>query len=455
MFGKKLLSLVSLLFAGSQLKSVLAECTVNYDATNGCVLGAGSSCALNEQGYYVVDDGKGGAKLLCKVTDATSINKVEDEVGYFKIVSGGYATRKSNNDIGSIADGSITDCTGGEGFLGPDFKLCIDVDKNNALQYDENGQNNYLITIKNGATNIFDSTDDKKVVVKADANSFTLDSNFKDGNDYCVDSNKVIRTRKEDLCNGSECNYYTKDKDGWKATTTNVQRVEDPNCDPTNCSDSNCTCKTGYHYSSKGTGSHLYKCEEGKGCGSVLADENVPFGYVVAHDKSYIVCEANGVCKPYTLESDCGDTAQSGTLFGTNADDAQLCIVPSNSSPVTAPVGTDGKFMVPYQASLIGIGAINDDGYFITMEIKEKSVTILKETIRYRYTDTDDTNTKSLYKVFSRTEAFNTKSTAGAICNATGKPFEYMLVQWTVAGVSFNGKVDYYVAGDNSDLPTE
>jgi len=179
-----------------------------------------------------------------------------------------------------------------------------------------------------------------------------------------------IMTRKTGLCQPDslgECTYYNCDGSSCEISETNEE------CKACNPVSDDGTCAAGIHL----VGNTIYSCDHSTGCDLVTGDD-IPLGYVVAYDKSYIVCKADGHCEALTLETDCGATGKSGTLFGTDADDAQLCIIPDRTSPVTAPVSTGAKYMVPYKATLIGIEALNGNDYFIAMEITGKNVKVLK-----------------------------------------------------------------------------
>ncbi|OUM69763.1 hypothetical protein PIROE2DRAFT_68488 [Piromyces sp. E2] len=268
----------------------------------------------------------------------------------------------------------------------------------------------------------------------------------KTGENFYVDQTSKIYERKQALCKAeSDCSHYIDCSKGVCALSR-MNIDGDAACTP---SAGKASCALGIHLESQ----DIYDCGL-RECVKITGSD-IPLGYVVAHDNKYIACGADGKCQTATMATDCGDGGQSGTLTGNNAGDAQLCIIPSGDSPVTAPVSTAGKFMVPYKATLLGIGALTGNGYFISVEIDgDKNVKILQETVRYRYTDTDHTSHKtSLYKIYSRTDAQD-EGESGEICGSGGYRFEYKLVQWTPAGETLNAKVDYYVEGDNSDLPS-
>jgi len=225
MFSKKILSIVGLLFIGSQITSVSADCSITL--TNGD--GADSvECTCDVKGYYVVQgtSTEQGAELTLNAGSGTVYKYVmvtgDDECLAIDANSGSDSRRFRSSTTFSL-DGS-KDITLGD-------------------------SKSYILT--DGDT-IFTGTGTKKVIVKSTSNSVVLDRELMGKTyNYCVDSNLRVLNRKEDLCTNSsgECEYYQCANGECKKEAENLPPLierANPDCNLNSPDDE--TCQNGGYY---------------------------------------------------------------------------------------------------------------------------------------------------------------------------------------------------------------
>ncbi|OUM69759.1 hypothetical protein PIROE2DRAFT_57191 [Piromyces sp. E2] len=271
MFGKKILSLVGVLFLGSQIASVNAACQITISGCPGdCQCELGSSHDTCQNGYYAVAAGDGANKTPNSgITDGLLIKFSGDNVGDDCNVitdNGYYKSLETNKYIVKGASGAnmITagnGCTAGKVDSEDGYKFCLDGtagDGTNKISW--NDGNYYLVDtttadVFTGDTNgvavvvskddaIVDAglTNDSKnyLVINKKASYGTpttavdqiiavtnggtdlgkVTAGFSDGDDYCVsDATKQITPKIDNFCNSAlssvDCDqYYTYESTG-------------------------------------------------------------------------------------------------------------------------------------------------------------------------------------------------------------------------------------------------
>jgi len=491
MFGK-ILSIVGLLFLGSQITSVSAEvCGFGTVSTDGCTLTG--DCNSSNYGYYgvfkaaddgytVVNDDKNNIDIdgiLVRIFDddgTTACEPVEGPIAYYKSTwndATKYLKATGTGKVVNIAtEDSDNACTTAAGSIKSDGSaVCID-NLGNSIDFGTYGHlisdtgsvfggSKVVISSTNNIIKKVDLSDQKDRLVddngtiKAITYQLTdAESNFDEDIDYCVDENLIIWKRKEALCGaGSDCTYYTKDQSGWTKTDNNVPRVDSstPVCDP---ADDNGTCAKGYHLVSGDITNSLYFCDGETGCGDdAISETSIPIGYLVnAGGEGYIKCEFSAgtrVCSSASVvaagSSSSDDCKTVGGLYKDyTGGKINLCLDSTSKISIDlettddSGVATQGKYILPLGGSTsgqFGVEGRNDASYYISVEVDaDGNVLVLKESspVRYRYTATDvSEHTSTLYKIYNRVTAQKTENVAtNMICDTTGaKPFEFMLVQ--------------------------
>jgi len=471
MFGKTLLSIVGLLFAGSKFVSAgtitfkdIPACDSAYESKTSCGgddVAASTYCYSNNRLFGFSADN----------TEKTDCNKILAlTLESINIVTLGDAIATA--DLGSIGSAyidtvAIYDC---------DNDSCQRV---TGLVKKEGVAEYYMVGTGSGddaAVNLDDNTeylvfDGTGAIAYSKQDDAFKKNASRDGDNLCVDGSSVLwETRKKALCGAdSDCSYYDC-KDG-VCTLTRVNTLPKSieggdECDPATCTDDKCAA--GYHLVG---GNTLYYCDGSTGCGkAALTEENIPIGYLVNADGGYIECKFNDGSRVCSAASPTAAGCQTvgGLHTTTDANDAtifNLCL-DTTGSTISVDLSTDtdengaidsaGKYMIALGTTgLFGVDGRADAAYYLTVEVDgDGNVTVLKEadSVRYRYTATDaTTHTSTLYQVYDRATAQG-KTSPNDICDASGaKPFEFKLVQWTLEPAA-NDAVDYYIEGDNTDL---
>jgi len=466
MFGKTLLSIVGLLFAGSKFVSAEAitfkdipVCGDAYEDKAKCEDSGNAEtyCYRNNKLFGFSSDNEDKSKcdtVLQLTSERINIVTLGDAITPVTLASIGSAYI----DTVAIYDCDATSCQRVTGL----------VKKEGVAEYYMVGTGSGVDTpaVLNSDTEylVFDGTG--AIAYSKQEDSFAKNAS-RDGDNLCVDGSSVLwETRKKALCGAdSDCSYYDC-KDG-VCTLTRVNTLPKSieggdECDPATCTDDKCAA--GYHLVG---GNTLYYCDGSTGCGkAALTEENIPIGYLVNADGGYIECKFNAgsrVCSAAVpTAAGCQTvgglhTTSDGTVFN-------LCLDTTNDISVDLTTNTDvdgaidsaGKYMIALGTTgLFGVAGRADAAYYLTVEVDgDGNVTVLKEadSVRYRYTATDaTTHTSTLYQVYDRATAQG-KTSPNDICDASGaKPFEFKLVQWTLEPAA-NDAVDYYIEGDNTDL---
>jgi len=426
MFAKKLLSIVSTLFIGSQLISVArADENCAYSGNEietGVASCAGKVYLLNNAGTTKIESGTAdgctsGSKCILVNCPSATCEKSEDVSGLITIASKLFLCSSGDCENKDIAT-TLTD---------------------NFLVNDIAGE---LLSVSG------------QFVAKNEGGSIAVDTTF-DGADYCIDKNGNVYDRKDGLCkadidaSAEDCTaYYNCDKGVCTVSNANVKPTKkqeggeegNPPCIPA----ADAKCDKGYYLVKAGglikdtatDDAVLWYCPGGDNC----IDKSGLIGYFKnAVDTSiFIRCTADGKCvgvKP--TGTSCVETAKedgdvtTDTLYN---DGAKLCIYDGGDNSFTL---TEGYFFVSIKASLLGLKAA--DAHFIAVNVDDAgNLTVLKETVRYRYTLEGET------KIHLRADAKGEKA-EGQICNASVTPYEYILDQWTASETIYSGKADYYV----------
>jgi len=426
MFGKRLLSIVSALFLGSQLVSIVkaGPCTITYTIGTSP---APDTCEVQDcaKGYYVLTGASEEATTPFTIDGTGSYNR------YVKVTGA--------SECAGIAVAANT-----AGQFGSATTFSVDGTHDLTL----NDGKNYLFT---DAGQVFTADPASIVVLKSTETSITVDESV-DGADYCIDKNGNIYARKDGLCkadidaSAEDCTaYYNCEKGVCTVSNANVKPTKkqeggNPPCIPA----ADAKCDKGYYLVKAGglikdtatDDAVLWYCPGGDNC----IDKSGLIGYFKnAVDTSiFIRCTADGKCvgvKP--TGTSCVETAEedgdvtTDTLYN---DGAKLCIYDGGDNSFTL---TEGYFFVSIKASLLGLKAA--DAHFIAVNVDDAgNLTVLKETVRYRYTLEGET------KIHLRADAKGEKA-EGQICNADVTPYEYILDQWTASETIDSDKADYYV----------
>jgi len=231
MFGKKLLSIVGLLFIGSQIRKATAgiirqartECTFTHDANSGSY--TTNNCG---DGYYAIfpnagdngfnvnvnTDQKAGILVL---NTGTTADVFDSGTGFFKSPDGTYIVRTSaaGNAI-SIVESFVECNSSNVGKLvqdGDNVKLCL-ADNGDGKVYGEfqTGTNTklYILDKKEPFSSDTDGSN-TSMVVEATKDSILLEDDYADANGvFCDYNDHTILTRLENFCEGTILNIrYT------------------------------------------------------------------------------------------------------------------------------------------------------------------------------------------------------------------------------------------------------
>lgn len=374
MFSKKILSLISVLFTGSQIISmVTADCvinlTVNQGAVTDCAISQEQDVSCNE-GYYAVyqitqgtqlndDQGKteGTSGTLVEIDNQSSCSLVQDS-GYFKSTIG-QSTKyiaKSDDNVDLISELAAS-CSEGQGgsqgkILSDNSGVCLD-NSSEKLAFTD-GTDSYMVkdVYNKLASNEF-------VVLKGKTNALIVDNKYMGKNyNLCIDNEFKVWDRKEALCESTgECTYYNCGSNKCIVNSVNViPKNEDDLTEPEqeqpvvgNSCDLNATdaqnCEEGYYIVDATSQDNtlissttymdgqeeksytigdvtLYECskytdqdqEEKMKCET---PQPIPIGYLVNNGNGqsgtapYIECSSAG-CKPISVvEGTCGAQANA------------------------------------------------------------------------------------------------------------------------------------------------
>lgn len=428
MFGKKILSIIGLLFIGCQISFVSADgCAPTYTSDSECTP---ADCdGTDADGYYAV-----GNKLV-EITgsDSTASCSVVTTPGYYIDVDGAFHS-VNYSKIRSDADDE-SDCTGNAGkFKTGGEAFCVADGKELTL----GDSKKYLFT---DSDTIFTSNVNNDVIVTSTAKSITVDKtsmNFI--YNYCVDTNKVVRKRKEDLCdteNTGDCTYYK--CDGTKCESNNINLVsneerENGTCDFNNA-DSKCVNGGYYLYVTaddtkapveniSATGPFtLVQCTSNPNwsCGEPATK---PVGYLSNSGKGddgnalYIKCEQNGTCTPVAdIETGLKSLAVGTHLV--SIDTADLLGIGQESS----------KFVVITRGDSSATASKIGNGYVTTTT---SQFVIQNDTAGDLYSCTDETN-------YSKCSIISVSKPIGYIVNSgnvSNKPYIKCSVSGSCAAIT-------------------
>jgi len=303
MFGKKLLSLVSLLFLGSKFATVSADCTTTYSG----------GLLINEEcdiGYYLIN--KAGNGLLASVAsnecvgetctlvycsendNSTTCTPKASVTGLVTYGLDGTTILECTAGQCSVKTASESGCTGAlaGGIISGGSKLCITAENSSEKDFSYSVTNNsyYYITVAIGSTTVFTGPDEvsgnaKKVLVRIGNGIAELITAFgdrttnylaHDGSDeiaikydgvdtisknvlitgdeeYCVDDNtKVITERSPNFCTNGLANvncdkYYLCDSGVCQDKTTTIDARQEVTCN-NNGINGITTCDDGDYY---------------------------------------------------------------------------------------------------------------------------------------------------------------------------------------------------------------
>lgn len=452
MFAKKLLGIVGLLFAGSQIGKVYAECNwdnaeINSD-TPTCT--GVSDCTDDEYGYYwktVTEGSNEGSNVMVKVTVGSNCAIVEDAgyyIGkddnkYYKVDYNKSAAAVGTSD--DIEHNVNANCNSADkvGTLYNDsgIKLCIL--NGNGKSFGEG--NYYLINDQSGVlkaepgdvvVSLVD-TDAIKVVIPDDSlvvseietitkasgevqtvvpgklvvldSSSYLKDDF-DCGDFCVDkTTRKLFNRKEDYCNGeTECVGYVSCSNGICRDTTDVIAPrQTSDCVPVISGSSSCN---GYYlydgndelvkYADADVEGKLVKCDGSK------CSESFEVGYFVNADSSevkYIKRSIEGSIGAIGLPAigeDTDDTCTAGKLkYETGS--FYLCIDDNNENKKL--IGEGGynpvSYLVDASTANTFIDSENAEGSSFVVVFVTSDGDVILETIANKYFIANDA-TKTL-----------------------------------------------------------
>jgi len=200
----------------------------------------------------------------------------------------------------------------------------------------------------------------------------------------------------------------------------------------------------------------LYNCVgDGNGlkCGQVTTP--MPIGYLknqAGIGAPYIYCPKSGICDAIAVTgTSCVATAinegdvTTGNLYSYSGN--KFCVFNSGNQSIDLTTGTgtnEGMYFVSAATSLFQLST-KADGFIIVRLDGQGNLTVVKESttpVRYRYTLGSDTKNK----IHPRAQAKEETGT-GQICNASGTPKEFTLIQWESSDID-NDKAyaDYYIA---------
>lgn len=399
MVGKKLLSLVSVLFAGSQLISMVkaADCTLNYDRSE-------PSCTTNcAKGYYAVKGtantfvigtaGNGETQKYVMVTGEDACDEV-DPTGI---------TSCSSSTVGKLA--SID--TDSNGDTPDDVVLCLTNGK-----YTKFEGGDFLMEGTLAGEVPFTYGVNTNLVVKASGTSVVANSAFTTGGEvYCTNENNKLESRFGNFCSSASCDgYYTCASGTCNANAENECRTT-PACNPATAASA---CGDGSYYIVDSGNDNafvadfdsavtpvLYQCSKAEEsapvtCSNLTNASKVPVGYIrngdstTATDIPFFKCNGS-VCED---ASPIPDTASSGKCFGAGAlikvgGSYRLCKAKDDTSGIEL---TDGSYFIDVSdpTNYYGITLPKAEYPYVIVDVTQNSALLhgKDETDkRYKYTD--------------------------------------------------------------------
>lgn len=418
MFGKKLLSIICVLFVGqfSRVSATytksLPVCGTTQSSCDGTTYSAGAT-------YFCVDDNKiygmdgtdacqgkleDGVHLFVYtsetgITEATigenasDVNKLiayncsngvcQQTSGYFKNASNTYYNvNTSSGDATVTTKTGATDCTGKIGELisnGGGIYLCLDSDKS-ILTYKSDGDpanGNFLVTSFS-----VDGTPKTNAVVKAN-NSYVIYDELYNGEEDCVNEDKEIQKRDVNWCASDTCNYY----DCAAGTCTDIT-ARNPTCNPTVPSN----CGEGYYLyhadgrlvSANGETGTLYLCNTGGAACKIVAEVNdsqhtntpIPKGYLINADTEnfatvpFFKC-TEGACTAIALttsSTDCTGKAIGDLIYTTSEsiNTYSVCTATSGDPIITLATYNSGTKTITNK--------VNNKKYLISVKYDNRNV---------------------------------------------------------------------------------
>ncbi|KAG4092932.1 hypothetical protein H8356DRAFT_1081765 [Neocallimastix lanati (nom. inval.)] len=379
MLSKNLLSIVALVFFGSQISSVIAEwanCSTNEeyakiaDFTGDCdvkahcklddlIVGINDStnptCKKALDGVYVFNDNTGTivnlandissatlSELFIYNCDGTTCAKTN---GIFKDNDAYYTVDATTGaaEITATHKDNSNDCTTNPsdkiGMIAGDT-LCL----GESITPASADGNQYIMN--NVADNAFtggESDTDKQIVIKTGTQIFAYDNLIGD-DEYCVTTaTNLLTGRFANFCSNNDCNKYYECKDHiCDLIDESHETCSAPAEECSLESESATNCVQGYYL--KGTSSAklakendeegtLYYCESSTECEAVTAGD-VKIGYyknvdTVNTNVQYIKCETaeSNVCKAVVVDKDdCNDVSNAGDLIVTAGPVYKICL---------------------------------------------------------------------------------------------------------------------------------
>ncbi|KAG4092929.1 hypothetical protein H8356DRAFT_1049088 [Neocallimastix lanati (nom. inval.)] len=461
MFVKKFLGIIALVFASSYISTVSADCKPTYTEKDGCVV---DSCEDAEFGYYYATD------TLVKVTAADSCEKVET-AGFYVTKDGSYYSVNSSKITAGVSSNENCSKAGAGNFETTNKHFCLTNNKELTL----NDGKSYMFT---DSGNIFTNGGSDNVVIKSDAESITINTDYMVNYNLCVDEDLVVWERKKALCNAeTDCTYYNCN-DG--QTCTEIEENIDPNDEVSiikkededeSCDlDTAANCEEGYYIIEKDDTEKalinspsyknekeedvdyeygevdLYLCEKDDKEVLKCTKQDVVPGYLVNSGNgkgtaSFIECTSVG-CKPIAVTgTSCAAEAKDGAIttgqLYLDSKSFKLCIYDGEDKSVE--LGKDeGDYFVSIDASLFGITLQTD--HFIVVNVDSTgNIKVVNDNVRYRYVIEDE------YLIHKKPETIPSKA---GICENVEKIFEYVLDNYT-EGLDEN--VAYYVQQKTDD----
>jgi len=402
MFGKKILSIVGLLFVSSQL--VYAEVCM-YD---GYAIETADSCngkvyLLNNDGNTKIDS---SSAILCTSGSKCILSECE-----------GTVCEQDTSYSGLITtDGELFSCTSGD---------CINVD------IETLGGNNYLVN---------DIDENNLFVVGNSGGTMEVKTDF-NGQDFCVDKDWAIYKRTNGLClanvDGEDCTHYYDCTEGESCTVSLSNRNPNAACIPT----VDTKCAAGYYLVdgnalSTDTGA-LWQCfGDEKNC--VNIDSNPQIGFLVnagsdnANTK-YIQCVGANSCTIAPIGNDCADTetngeATYGQLYTKDSGSTyQLCLYDVEKKFIT--IGsTPKKYLIEKKAAMLGFDVEATEYVVLEVDASQNILPVANTAVGY-YSTTSATS----YEVVTEPESDVTLYSCAADTNGlkcdqvtSNKPIGYL-----------------------------
>jgi len=475
MFGKKVLSIVALLYTATQLVSgesvaapEIVECpvTATYNSSTECsnTGDAVTYCYKDNTLFgFPYDDSEMAMCNIKLVLTLSSVNVIN---------IGTSAITNINNSLADLNGGSIGrvviyDC---------DASSCERISgivKQGSANYYKIGISNsddtgFNLVDQEKKYLVFDGTSNEGIVYsyQVDSGSFEKaeDFNAPGGDNVCVDADSVIWERKDALCKAtSDCKYYY-DCDNGECTLTRKNKRGENNhvspCTPNKLIETK--CGAGFHLTNSdgsvlitdGPGK-LWYCDEYKRCSNIQNG----IGYFVNaddSDKPNILCTVSGnaqSCSKVAIGD--GVCSSIGQLRETENESGLYAICLDSSGSGIELSEKDGKQIfigVDQSGGLYGLTPNTVAGnagaeeasspFYLAIKIDGNNVKVVKETtpVRYKYINGNRDGYKLIY---DRYAAQNANTEPNDICYNSNSPTEYKLVQW-INGLE-NDFADYYI----------